>query len=33
MDDLVTKPTDADHLIETVIRWSSGRQAIEPGPP
>ncbi len=33
MDDLITKPIDADHLIETVIRWSSGRQAIEPVPP
>ena len=29
MDDLVTKPIDADHLIETVIRWSSGRDPLD----
>ena len=33
MDELITKPIDADHLIETVIRWSSGPRAIEPLPP
>ncbi len=25
MDDLITKPIDADHLIETVVRWSTGQ--------